>query len=143
MIFLLAMPLSAKALTVAEVGAKLVCTCGCDNMLIDDCDCSSAAKDQETIKQLIATGATMDQILDEFVQMYGEKVLAEPRRAGFNLLAWLVPIAAVAFSAGAIFYLARKWSQEAPRRKKKKVVAEKTLAKKYQKRLEKDLEGWE
>ncbi|MFZ3062819.1 MAG: cytochrome c-type biogenesis protein CcmH [Actinomycetota bacterium] len=142
MVFVFTSPASAKALTVEEVGSKLVCTCGCDNMLVNVCTCDSATKVKDTIRKRIVAGASLDQILDEFVEAYGEKVLAEPRRKGFNLLAWLIPIAGIGFSGGAIFYLVRKWSKETPKRKKK-ALADKTLAKKYQKRLEKDLEEWE
>ena len=34
-----------------------------------------------------------------FVEQYGERVLAEPERSGFNSLIWILPVVAVALRA--------------------------------------------
>ncbi len=40
-------------------------------------------------------GYTEQQILESFVAVYGERILAKPKAVGFNLLAWILPAIAI------------------------------------------------
>jgi cytochrome c-type biogenesis protein CcmH len=51
---------------------------------------------RSSIEQRLRAGETPDQIRAFFVQRYGEWVLLEPPRRGFDLVPWLAPIAALA-----------------------------------------------
>ena len=47
---------------------------------------------ETTIATMVLSGNTKSQIMDHFVNQYGERVLAIPVMSGFNLLAWITPI---------------------------------------------------
>ena len=47
---------------------------------------------EATIETMVQLGNTRSEIMDHFVDQYGERVLAIPVMAGFNLLAWVTPI---------------------------------------------------
>ena len=47
---------------------------------------------ETTIATMVQSGNTKSQIMDHFVNQYGERVLAIPVMSGFNLLAWITPI---------------------------------------------------
>ena len=47
---------------------------------------------ETTIATMVQSGNTKSQIIDHFVNQYGERVLAIPVMSGFNLLAWITPI---------------------------------------------------
>ncbi len=50
-----------------------------------------ADRERALIRTLVARGRTKEQIKDELVAQYGERVLATPATSGFDLTAWLVP----------------------------------------------------
>ena len=53
---------------------------------------SEAAKQvRGQITQLIGEGRTREEILDMYVAIYGERILAQPRAEGFNLMAYVMP----------------------------------------------------
>ena len=47
---------------------------------------------EETIANMVQSGKNKSEIMDHFVNIYGERVLAVPVMAGFNTLAWIAPI---------------------------------------------------
>ena len=47
---------------------------------------------EATIATMVQLGNTRSEIMDHFVDQYGERVLAIPVLAGFNLLVWVRPI---------------------------------------------------
>ena len=44
------------------------------------------------IKNFISQGKNKDFILDHYVSVYGERILAVPKAIGFNLFIWITPI---------------------------------------------------
>jgi cytochrome c-type biogenesis protein CcmH len=77
---------------------------------------SSPVADQERafIRARIAEGMTKDEIKAALVEEYGPDVLAEPSEGGFDLAAWIVPAALVAFAALGVALLARRWRRPQP-----------------------------
>jgi cytochrome c-type biogenesis protein CcmH/NrfF len=63
------------------------------------------------IAQRIRQGATKSQIEDELVAEFGPGVLGVPRKHGFDLLAWLLPLGGIAVGAVALAFGAWKWSR--------------------------------
>jgi cytochrome c-type biogenesis protein CcmH/NrfF len=53
---------------------------------------------ESSIREMVSQGLTRQQVLDKFVAIYGEKILAIPKAEGFNLTAWIMP--AVVFVLG-------------------------------------------
>ena len=47
---------------------------------------------EKSIKELVSQDMNKEEILDHFVNIYGERILAVPIAKGFNLMAWIAPI---------------------------------------------------
>lgn len=93
---------------VSELSSKLMCLCGC-TMVVSDCTCGNAVGIKDSIRAKIAAGTDGKGILDYFVATYGEKILAEPKKEGFNLAAWIVPFAAALLGLALIGILLSSW----------------------------------
>jgi cytochrome c-type biogenesis protein CcmH len=72
-----------------------------------------ADRERAFIRREIAVGKTKEQIKDALVAEYGTEVLAEPRKSGFELTAWLVPVAAILLAVVAIAIGLRRWRRAA------------------------------
>jgi cytochrome c-type biogenesis protein CcmH len=104
---LTAMPAFAEGL-VDEIGANLMCQCGC-TMVLASCDCGTAEQMRGEIRDMLGQGKGKADILNFYVGKYGEKVLAAPVAQGFNLSAYITPFAAILVGAGAIGLIVRQW----------------------------------
>lgn len=94
-----------------DVGHKLMCACGCNQVLLEcnhvGCTYSDRMRDELTAG--LKRGDNDDLILQSFVQKYGTTVLAAPTTTGFNRVAWIMPFVAL---AGGIFLttvIVRAW----------------------------------
>lgn len=102
---------AAAAPNPADLEAELVCpTC---KTTLDQSSAPVALRMKAVIRQRIAQGATEAEIKAELVEQFGAKVLAEPEKRGFDLLAWALPLAGIAFGAAGIGALAWAWSRRA------------------------------
>jgi cytochrome c-type biogenesis protein CcmH len=100
----------AKAL-----GAKLFCSCGC-NQILTACNHVSCPASPVMLKELdarVARGDSDDLILQSFVQEYGLTVLAQPSAKGFNTLVWIMPIVAPILAFFLIWQVVRRWRRRA------------------------------
>ena len=110
-----ALALAAPALaserhpTLVELEGEVMCLV-CATTL-DQSHSAFAERERALIRRLIAAGLTKSQIKDRLVAEYGEQVLAEPPKHGFNLLAWVLPIAGVIAAALVLCLLAWRWSR--------------------------------
>jgi cytochrome c-type biogenesis protein CcmH len=96
-----------------QLGAKMVCMCGC-NEILTECNHVGCKTSLAMLKELdarVTSGDSDDLILQGFVQEYGEKVLAEPPTHGFNSLAWAVPGIAFALGLTLVVLVIRHWRQ--------------------------------
>jgi len=100
----------AYALSSKDIEKELMCQCGC-TMVVNVCDCDTANQIRAKISELMDQGQGKDQIIAYFVGQYGEKMLAAPTKKGFNLVAWVVPFAAVVVAGGALFFILRAWAR--------------------------------
>ncbi|MDO8567535.1 MAG: cytochrome c-type biogenesis protein CcmH [Dehalococcoidales bacterium] len=102
---------SAYALTSKDIERELMCQCGC-TMVVDVCDCETANQIRTKITEMMGQGQSKDQIVGYFVKQYGEKMLSSPPKKGFNLVAWIVPFAAVAAGGTGLFFVLRAWARK-------------------------------
>jgi len=66
------------------------------------------------VRELISEGATDDEVLDFFVERYGEVVLMRPRAEGATLLLWLAAPLMLLAAGGVAFTYLRRRSSPAP-----------------------------
>lgn len=83
-----------------EVARQLYCPV-CENIPLDVCPTQACAQWRALIKEKLEAGWSMDQIKDYFAVQYGDRVLGEPPRKGFNWLVYILP--PVMILAGALF----------------------------------------
>ena len=93
--------------SLAGLEAALVCTT-CHEPL-DESNSPLAQQMEAVIRAKIAAGWTTSQIENYFVAELGPQVLATPPTHGFDLLAWLLPFAAIVCGAAAVGVGARAW----------------------------------
>jgi cytochrome c-type biogenesis protein CcmH len=103
---------SASGVNPADLEAELVCPT-CDTTL-DQSNSPIAQRMKAYIRGRVAEGATAEQIKAELVDEFGRGVLATPPREGFDLLAWLLPLAGLALGAVVVAGLAWSWSRRRP-----------------------------
>ena len=72
------------------INKSLMCPV-CPSETIDQAQVELAAQMRTIVLERLAAGETREQILQFFVDRYGESVLAEPSKRGFNLLIWVIP----------------------------------------------------
>ncbi len=73
-----------------------------------------AEQQRQEIKGMIARGLTKKQIKSELVARYGPSILATPEDHGFELAAYLVPIAAVLAALTALAIALPRWRRRRP-----------------------------
>ncbi|MCW2994579.1 MAG: hypothetical protein JWQ18_2074, partial [Conexibacter sp.] len=86
-----------------DVESEVMCvSCGVPLAIADS---PQADAERREITELVKQGKTKQEILDNLVGTYGDRVLASPKDKGFGLAAYLVPIVIVllALVAAAIF----------------------------------------
>lgn len=86
-------PLEAeKEARVLKLGKRLRCAV-CQGVAISDSPASMARAQLDKVRELVSDGKSDQEILDFFVERYGEWVLLEPTKGGLNALLWLGPLA--------------------------------------------------
>ena len=83
----------------------------CPGRTLLNCTSSQAEQWRERIRQMLASGESKERILQYFVDMSGEAILAAPPKKGFALTAWLLPLFVVVNGAVLIIALTRRWAQ--------------------------------
>ena len=75
---------------VNAVAKQLYCPV-CENIPLDACGTAACEQWRGIIRDKLAEGLSEDEIKEYFVAQYGDRVLAEPPRRGFNWLVYIVP----------------------------------------------------
>jgi cytochrome c-type biogenesis protein CcmH len=97
----------------ADLESELVCPV-CETTL-DQSNAPVALRMKAFVRARIAAGDSEQQIKDALVAQFGPEVLAKPPDGGFGLLAWLLPLLALAAGAIAVAVLIRSWSRRRER----------------------------
>jgi cytochrome c-type biogenesis protein CcmH/NrfF len=102
------------------LGKRVKCMCGGCNDAAGLCyhsggtfsgPCDTALGMLKEIDEHVARGESDGAILKAFVQEYGPTVLIEPPKSGFNLTAWIMPVAVPLFALGALYGILRRWHE--------------------------------
>ena len=102
-------PGQADAPNAADLEAELVCPV-CESTL-DQSNAPVAERMKAYIRARIAAGDSAKEIKDALVAEFGPGVLAQPPEGGFGLLAWILPLAALATGLVVLALLVRGWSR--------------------------------
>jgi len=95
-----------------DLGHRLMCTCGCAQLL-GECNhvgCTESGRERAELSAAIASGLSDKDVLDSFARKYGATVLAAPSTQGFNLVAWIAPFAVFLSALLGTILLVRHWS---------------------------------
>jgi cytochrome c-type biogenesis protein CcmH len=110
-----AIPVRAAS-TVDDVSQGLTCQCGC-GLTVANCNhpnCAFSVPLRTEIAGMLAKGKTRPQIIAFYRAKFGEKVLSAPTTEGFNLLAWVMPFAALLLGCGFVVLMIGRWRRQSP-----------------------------
>ncbi len=96
---------------VREVASGLSCVV-CQNLSVADSPSELAKEMRDLVREQLVQGKTPEQIRAYFVSRYGEFVLLDPPKRGFNLLLWGLPFLAVVAGACGVYLVARRWTRQ-------------------------------
>ncbi|HTI64122.1 MAG TPA: cytochrome c-type biogenesis protein CcmH [Gemmatimonadaceae bacterium] len=92
---------------------KIHCQCGCTldvfTCRTTDFSCRVSPAMHRDVVALVQGGYSAQEILDAFVNVYGDRVLMAPRKSGFDLLAWITPGIAVLIVGALLVVVLRRW----------------------------------
>jgi cytochrome c-type biogenesis protein CcmH len=95
--------------TLADLEKKFICpTC---QTTLELSNAPVADRMRAFIRERIAAGDSESEISDALVAQFGEEVLASPPKEGFNLLAWVLPLAGGAVAIGVLAVALRRWTR--------------------------------
>ena len=98
-----------NAAEIQAIELRLACNCGCTldvfTCRTTDFSCTYSPKLHREVLALRNEGKSAQQVIDAFVEKYGEKALMAPKPKGFNLAGYLVPGAAIALAGAALVLL--------------------------------------
>jgi hypothetical protein len=100
-----------------KLSHRLTCTCGGCSQLLGECDhagCSGRDEEFRDLNIAIANGSTDKEILAAFSTKYGATVLAAPTTKGFDLVAWIAPVAVFLAALFGVILVARHWATTRP-----------------------------
>ncbi len=83
----------------------------CENTPLDVCETQACKQWRELIRLKLSEGWTEEEIKQYFVDNYGARVLSEPPREGFNLLAYLVPPILILIGLAILLNAFTKWKK--------------------------------
>ena len=91
----------------------LMCQCDdkCGKVLIN-CTCDTSHETRRHLVKRLASGLTVEQIIQAYVDKYGETVLSAPTKTGFNLTAWVTPFAALVVGGFGVRKVMRSWTRK-------------------------------
>ncbi len=98
---------------VHTIATQLRCVV-CQNLSVADSPSEMANQMRAVIRERLAAGQPPAEVVEYFVDKYGEWILLEPRRRGFTALVWLVPPLAVLLGLGVVVLLIVRWTRRRP-----------------------------
>jgi cytochrome c-type biogenesis protein CcmH len=99
--------------TLAELEREVICP-DCHTTLALS-DAPIADRMRAFIRARLGAGDTKSEVKDKLVAEFGEGVLAAPPARGFNLLAWVLPLAGLLLGGIVLAVMARRWSRAGKR----------------------------
>jgi cytochrome c-type biogenesis protein CcmH len=96
---------------VREIASELRCVV-CQNLSVADSPSDLAKEMRNLVRELVQQGKSHEEIRAYFQSRYGDFVLLEPPKRGFNLLVWGLPFVALLAGACGVYLVARRWTEQ-------------------------------
>ena len=127
-----------------EIYRSLMCPL-CPGRTIDQSQTELSNQMRSLVREKLEHGESREEILQFFVERYGETVLAAPVKSGFNLIVWITPIIAIFIGGIVLWVIIRRRVND-----KNKSFSEQPFSSsvgdyddKYHEQLEKDLKDFD
>ena len=94
-----------------NIGGKIMCSCGCAQMLLK-CNHVGCPNSDQMIRELranVQSNRNDEQILNWFRANWGVTAVVEPSTHGFELLAWVLPAAGLGLGLLVVVFFIRSW----------------------------------
>lgn len=98
---------------VARVASRLRCPV-CQQLSILDSPAELAQEMKAVVREKLAAGESEEEVVAYFVSKYGEWVLLDPPKRGFNLVVWLGPLVLLLGGGAALAFLFSRWLRAGP-----------------------------
>jgi cytochrome c-type biogenesis protein CcmH/NrfF len=97
-----------------NLGGKIMCSCGCAQMLLK-CNHVGCPNSDQMIRELRAnvnSNKSDEEVLNWFRKNWGITAVVEPSTHGFELLAWVLPAAGLGLGFLLVLVLIRSWKMK-------------------------------
>jgi len=102
---------------VIRVAGRMYCPI-CENEPLDQCRNTTCMQWKDEIRRQLAAGRSDDEIINYFVERYGQHVVGVPRDPLLRFLAFVAPIVGTLLALGLGFMTFRRWQQNTPTKTK-------------------------
>jgi cytochrome c-type biogenesis protein CcmH len=92
---------------IRRIEDSLIAPC-CWNQPISQHYSAISEQMRKEVREMAEAGKSRDEILDHYVAIYGERILAAPRPKGFNRLAYILPYTALLMGGVVLVAVLRK-----------------------------------
>ncbi|MDX2471335.1 MAG: cytochrome c-type biogenesis protein CcmH [SAR324 cluster bacterium] len=97
---------------VKELAHQLRCPT-CQALSVKESEAGLATNMKTKIREMLVEGKSDEQVLQFFVDRYGEWILRSPPKTGTNLLLWLAPGVLTAFAAFSVIFVLKSKPKKA------------------------------
>lgn len=122
---------------VREIAHELRCPV-CQGLSVGDSPSELAHEMRDVVREQLRQGKSREEVLDYFVQRYGEWILLAPPKRGFNLVIWVVPFILLPVGAVAVYTGTRRWV----RNRQPSALPATGVDAKYSERLQRELDSY-
>ena len=109
----------------------------CQGLSVNDSEAGFSNSIKDKIRELMKNGNSDKEILEYFVERYGEWILRAPPKRGFNLVLWILPGAGILIGLFIVFFRSRSWVRQPQHEELASLTPEEEL------RVKEDLERFE
>jgi len=106
----------------------------CQGLSVKESEAGIAVNMKLKIRNLLEEGKSEEEVLQYFVDRYGEWILRNPQKKGFNLLLWGLPGVVTLLAIILFFFSAKKWVVRSEKTRERELSEEDKV------QIEKDLE---
>ena len=95
--------------TARELYERIMCPI-CAGQTIAQSNSGTSVQMRDLVLKKLRQGETKEEILQYFASKYGERILAQPTKKGFNRMLWLLPFVIIVVAVAVISLLMLRWS---------------------------------